>query len=234
MARRYWGSESPIGKRLRVVFGGQGEWMTVVGVAGDAATGGLTMDASEPLLYTFGPGYSPALVVRAAPGASPMPAVRAAVSALTPSLPPASVASVADVIARSASGPRFTMLLLTIFTALALVLAAVGLYGVLAYAVAQRSREIGIRMALGASSREIARSVVGQGLMLALAGVGLGLLGAVWATKLIADLLYGVQPTDAASFAIGALVLVVTALVACIVPTRRAVAVDPLVAIRAE
>ena len=234
MARKYWGHESPIGKRLRVVYNGQGDWATIVGVAADAATASLTMEATEPLLYFPGPGFSPALVVRAAPGVNPMPAVRAAVAALTPGAPPPEIASVVDVMAKSVAGPRFTMLLLTIFTALAVVLAAVGLYGVLAYAVAQRSREIGIRIALGASTGRIARGVVGQGVAFAVAGVGIGLVGAYWGTKLIAQLLYGVTRTDAASFTIGALVLVATALVACIVPTRRAVGVDPLVAMRAE
>ena len=234
LAQKYWGNASPLGKRLRVVYDGQGDWYTVVGVVGDAATTGLTIAAADPLLYMAGGGYSPALMVRVGPGASPMPAVRRAVSSLSPSLPPPELSNVEELLAKTAAGPRFTMILLTIFTALAVLLAAVGLYGVLAYAVAQRSREIGIRIALGASSGRIARSIVLQGLGFAVAGVIAGLVGAFWGTKLIAQMLYGVERTDPVSFTIGATVLVATALLACIVPTRRAVGVDPLVAMRAE
>lgn len=234
LAQKHWGNESPIGKRLRVVYDGQGDWYTVVGVVGDAATTGLTISAADPILYMAGAGYAPAVMVRVAPGASPMPAIRTAVSSLAPTLPPPEVTNVAEFMSKTAAEPRFTMILLTIFTGLAVLLAAVGLYGVLAYAVAQRSREIGIRIALGASSGTIARGVVGQGVAFAAAGVVIGLVGAFWGTKLIDKMLYGVTRTDAASFTIGAVVLVITALVACIVPTRRAVAVDPLVAMRAE
>lgn len=134
----------------------------------------------------------------------------------------------------SIAGPRFTMLLLAIFTMLALVLAAVGLYGVLAYAVAQRTREIGIRIALGATRRTIARAIVGQGALLATCGIIVGLAGAFWATKFIDKMLYGVSRGDPYSFAAGALLLFATAMAACLVPMRRAVGVDPLIAMRAE
>jgi len=136
--------------------------------------------------------------------------------------------------AKTIAGPRFTMLLLAAFAVLTLVLAAVGLYGVMAYTVAQRTREIGIRMALGAGRSEVARSVLRQGIRLALAGTAIGLALAAWGTKGLQQSLYGVERTDALSFAIGALVLLSTALLACIVPAQRAVSVDPLAAIRVE
>jgi putative ABC transport system permease protein len=144
------------------------------------------------------------------------------------------IESAEHTIAGSIAGPRFTMFLLTVFTLVALVLAAIGLYGVMAYAVTQRTREIGIRMALGAPQRSIARAVVARGVVLALIGAALGLGGAYWGTRLLTDMLYGVAPLDVASFAIGATVLIAAAIVACVVPTRRALAVDPITAIRAD
>jgi putative ABC transport system permease protein len=126
------------------------------------------------------------------------------------------------------------MLLLTLFTALALALAAIGLYGVLGYAVAQRTREIGIRVALGAPRTRIARSVIVGGIALALSGAAVGLGIARWGTKVIESQLFGVARSDSASFFAAAIVLVVAALLACVVPTRRALAVDPMTAIRAE
>jgi len=136
--------------------------------------------------------------------------------------------------AESISEPRFVMLLLTSFTVLALVLASVGLYGVMSYTVAQRTREIGIRIALGASGGRIARAVVGRAVALAFAGAAAGLIGAVWATKLIESSLNSVSRTDPASFAIGAMLLIGAAVAASVVPMRRAVSVDPVTAIRAD
>ena len=135
---------------------------------------------------------------------------------------------------RSMAGPRFTMALLVAFTVLALVLAAVGLYGVMAYAVAQQTREIGIRIALGATRSSIAKSVLSRGVVMALVGALVGTVGARWGTKLLENMLYGVTRTDGLSFAIGVAVLILTAVVACVVPMRRAVSVDPLVSIRAD
>ena len=162
------------------------------------------------------------------------PAIRRLVKAIDRQVPAPKVESVETYMSRSIARPRFTMVLLTVFTLLALLLAAVGLYGVMSYSVAQRTREIGIRIALGATHRRIANSVVRRGVALALVGVVVGLGAAYWGTRLVATMLYGVAPLDAASFATGAMVLIVTAIAACIVPTRRALAVDPIRAIRAE
>ena len=235
LAKKYWPGKSALGRRLRVVYGGKGEWKTIVGVVADAFTGGLTSEAAAPTLYMAGSDrFQPVLITRFTAGVDPVPTIRAIVTQLDPLLPPATVTNLDDAMERSIAGPRFTMMLLVVFTVLALVLAAVGLYGVMAYSVAQRTREIGIRIALGATRRDVARSVMWQGTALALLGAGIGLFGARWGSKLLEHMLYGVSRSDAMSFAIGALLLVGTAILACIVPMRRAVAVDPLVAIRAD
>jgi len=234
-AKKYWRGQSALGHRLRVVFNGRGEWMTIVGVVGDAFTSGLTMDATDPMLYVpFQGQYQPALIVRAAPGMNPIASVRQLIPAMNRQLPRPEVTNVEDAMSQSIAAPRFTMLLLVSFTVLALVLAAVGLYGVLAYAVAQRTREIGIRIALGATRRTIGRAIVTQGAVLAVGGIIIGLGGAYWATKFIEKMLYGVPRSDPYSFAAGALLLFGTAMLACLVPMRRAVSVDPLIAMRAE
>jgi putative ABC transport system permease protein len=236
MARKHWRRpDLAIGKRLRVAFNGQGDWLTVVGVAANASTGGLTADASAPMLYVGeGERHQPALIVRTNGGAAPIAALRGLVASMDRRLPPQTVTDVESALKDSVARPRFTMLLLTAFTVLALALAAVGLYGVMSYAVSQRTREIGIRIALGATRRNIARAVIGQGVMLAVCGIVIGLVGAHWATRLIEKMLYGIPRTDPASFAAGSIVLLATALLACVVPMRRAVAVDPLLAMRAE
>ena len=234
-AKKYWHGRSALGHRLRVVFNGNGEWMTIVGVVGDAFTSGLTMDASDPMLYVpFQGQFQPALIVRVKPGTNPIASVRQWIPAMNRQLPRPEVTSVEDAMSQSIAAPRFTMLLLASFTVLALVLAAVGLYGVLAYAVAQRTREIGIRIALGATRRAIGRTIVRQGALLAVYGIVIGLGGAYWATKFIEKMLYGVPRSDPYSFAVGALLLFGTAMLACLVPMRRAVSVDPLIAMRAE
>jgi putative ABC transport system permease protein len=235
LARKYWPGTSPLGHRLRVVYNGEGAWQRVVGVVANSSTGGLMSEASEPILYAPATGSSgPAVVVRVTRGVAPLPALRAAIRTIDPRLLPASITSIADVMRSSLAAPRFMMTVLTVFTLLAVALAAVGLYGVLAYTVAQRTREIGIRLALGATNGDVARVVLRQGLVLTSVGLVIGLAGARWATRLIGSMLYGVDRTDLASFALGAAVLLMTALVACVMPARRAVTVDPLTAMRAE
>jgi putative ABC transport system permease protein len=147
---------------------------------------------------------------------------------------PAPVSSAEETVSRSISGPRFVMLLLAVLTTLALVLAAVGMYGVMTYTVTQKTREIGIRVALGAPSGRIARSVLVTGAALAIAGSVIGLSFAAWGTKLIENQLYGVARSDIVSFMAAVIVLVGAALLACVVPTRRALSVDPITAIRAD
>jgi putative ABC transport system permease protein len=234
-ARKYWPQGSALGRRIRVVYKGQGDWMTIVGVVADALTSGLMGDASRPMMYLAGmDSYEPVVLVRVAKGTDPIPSLRTLVAQTDPRLPSATVTNVESVMQRSIARPRFTTMLLVTFTALALVLAAVGLYGVMAYAVAQQTREIGIRIALGATRSTIASAVLRRGVLMAASGAVVGALGARWASKLLESMLYGVGRTDPLSFAIGVFVLLMTALTACLVPVRRAVAVDPLTSIRAD
>jgi putative ABC transport system permease protein len=233
-AKKYWPGKSALGHRVRVVYKNS-DWRTIVGVAADALTGGLTGDASRPMLYTPATDlYRQALIVRVAPGFDPTSAVRSLVRQSDAALSPPNVTNIEDAMTRSMAGPRFTMALLVAFTVLALVLAAVGLYGVMAYAVAQQTREIGIRIALGATRSSIAKSVLSRGVVMAVVGALVGTVGAGWGTKLLENMLYGVTRTDGLSFAIGVAVLILTAVVACVVPMHRAVSVDPLVSIRAD
>jgi predicted permease len=235
MARKYWPNQSPIGHKLRVVsWGGKGDWKTIVGVVGDAFTTGLTREASKPMLYTP-PGFLRAVyVIRTTGDARIIPALGDVVASIDPHLPPPRVLSVEESMRKTIARPRFTMFLLMIFTIVAVGLAAIGLYGVLAYTVAQRTREIGIRVALGASRRAVARSVMRQGLALAGVGAVIGLVVARGGARLIASQLYGIQETDLLAFSGAAVLLVTIALVACVVPMRRALAVDPLIAMRAD
>lgn len=235
-ARSHWGPGSALGKKVRVAYQGHGAWQTIVGVAGDAATTGAGLSSTAPVLYSplAAPSLQEAVMVRTDGSVDLAPTIRTLVHAIDRQVPAPKVQSVEDFLSRSIARPRFTMVLLTVFTLLALILAAVGLYGVMSYSVAQRTREIGIRIALGATQGRIARSVVRRGVVLSLIGAIAGLGAAYWGTRLIATMLYRVTPLDTMSFATGALVLILTAVVACIVPTRRALGIDPIRAIRAD
>jgi putative ABC transport system permease protein len=235
-ARSHWGPGAALGKRVRVADETGGQWLTIVGVAADAQTTGAGLVSTAPFLYTplGAPSTHEALMIRTDAPVDLAATIRAITKSINQAVPAPQVQSVEDYVQRSIARPRFTMALLTAFTVLALILAAVGLYGVMAYSVAQRTREFGIRMALGAPAARIARSVVQRGVGLAVVGTAIGLCGAYWATRLVATLLYGVAPLDVTSFVVGAVVLLATAILACIVPARRALAVDPVTAIRAE
>ncbi len=239
MARRYFPNQDPIGKRIKQ--GGadrpQASWMEVVGVVGDVKYTGLDATAQatfyEP--YLQNPSRGMYLVVRGATDPLNLAStIRHEVWALDKDLPVTRLKTMEQLLYESVAEPRFRTLLLGIFAAVALVLASVGIYGVMAYAVTQRTNEIGIRMALGAQSRDILGLVVGQGLKLALIGVALGLAGAFAVTRALSTLLYGVSTTDAATFAGLALLLVAVALLACYIPARRAAKVDPMLALRCE
>ena len=161
-------------------------------------------------------------------------AVRKEIAALDSGVPVYQVATMDQLVRATVATERFDLFVLVFFAALALTLAAVGIYGVLAFGVSRRTREIGIRFALGAHPREVLRLVVRQGMQLVIAGILLGIAGALALTRLMASLLYGVSPTDPATFVAVSVFLAMVALIACYVPARRAMRVDPIVALRTE
>jgi len=243
-ARKHWGDASAIGHRVRIAqndLAGKDEqtsntvpWLTIVGVAHDASTTGPGLESGAPILYTAsGVTESSMLLVRTTGTAKTLAPVAGLLRTMGVRTAP-TIESTEEFLARSLSAPRFITLVLSLFTGLALTLAGVGLYGVMAYTVAQQTREIGIRVALGASGSRIARGVLGRGTFLAVLGAAIGLVAANWATKMIENQLHGVTRSDPLSLASGAIVLVLVAVIACVVPTRRALAVDPMTAIRAD
>ncbi|MFI5126300.1 MAG: FtsX-like permease family protein, partial [Candidatus Acidiferrales bacterium] len=171
--------------------------------------------------------------VRAVPLMS-VTAIREALHQVDPTEPLTQIETMDQVVSGSLKDWRFHAVLLGIFAALALVIAAIGVYGVISYSIAQRTHEIGIRLALGAQRRDVLRLVVSQGARLALAGIAVGVLAAIGLTRLMASLLYGVTPTDPVTFLAVAVLLLIVALVACYIPARRAMRVDPMVALRYE
>ena len=240
MARRYFPGGDAVGKHIRAGgFGPDDPWITIAGVAGDVKYNGLAADRA-PTIYVpyeqqaFWDGEMH-LAVRSSSGPeSLIAAVRREVQALDPGLPLASVKTGEELLASAVGRPRFQALLIGIFALVALLLAAVGIYGVISYSTAQRTHEIGLRMALGARSRDVLRLVLGQGMKLALLGTGLGVIGALSLTGLMKGLLFGVSATDPLTFALIAMLLAAVAILACYIPARRATRVDPMIALRCE
>lgn len=240
LAHHFWPREDPIGKRLKPGFSND-SWCTIVGVVGDAKQYRL----DEPTLpamylpYAQSPGdfmmRDVTLVVRTAlPLLTLVPAVRRAVGAVDPDLPVFDVATMEQLVYRSVSAPRFNTVLLGVFAALAVILATVGIYGMMSYSVSQRTHEIGVRMALGAREHDVLRQVIRQGMLRAAAGIGFGLAGALALTRFLSSLLYGVRATDPLTLAAVVLVVTAVALLASYLPARRAAKVDPMVALRHE
>ncbi len=236
LANQLFPGQDAVGHRLKLVNPEQPDtWRTIVGVAGDVKYRGPEQD-SQPAIYTpFA--QTPFLwlyvMVRANGPMEPlMRSVRALVPAVRPSLTAGNLRPMTEVTAQGVAEPRFHMALVASFALLALLLAAIGIYGVLAYSVTQRTHEIGVRMALGAGGRDVMGLVVREGLTLAVAGVALGLAGAAALTRLMAGLLFGVTALDPLTFGIGAAVLLGVAAVACYVPARRATRVQPITALR--
>ena len=236
LARAFWPTESPIGARIRLGPNPNDPWNTVVGVVGDVRMG--VAGDSRPTAYVsarqdhWG---GMAIVVRTM--MDPMtllPAVRREVRAIDPTIPVAEARSMKQVQTMELTDRRLPMQLMGAFAVLALLLAAVGVYGVMAYSVAARTREIGVRVALGAQPRSVFGMVLRQGLGAAAVGLTVGLLGALALGRLLTSLLYGVTPTDATTFIAVAGGLLAVVLAACLVPARRAVRVDPLEALRSE
>jgi putative ABC transport system permease protein len=238
MARKYWPDEDPLGKRI-TFEGAQGSprWREIVGIVGHVKHKGLEGESRVQyyIPYQQRPTGNMYLVVRT--GGDPTSvsgAVRGAVLGIDRDLPVFRVKTMEQYVADSMAQRRFAMFVFGIFAVIALVLAAVGLYGVMAYSVTQRTHEIGVRMALGARSRDVVSLVVRQGMTLAGIGLVAGLGAAYGLTRLMETLLFGVNARDLSVFGLIAVVLTAVAAVACFLPARRATRVDPLVALRYE
>jgi putative ABC transport system permease protein len=236
MADRFWPNQDPIGKRF-AHNDDPPKWMTVVGVVGDVLEYGLDQAAAPEAYFPEFQEQNSGMTVLVRTARNPLgqlTALGGALRDLDSQIPLDNPRELSEVVRDSSSQQRFLALLLGLFSGLAVVLAAIGIYGVIAYWVAQRTHEVGIRMALGAGWREVMSLVLGEGLRMALAGVGVGLAGAWGLTRFMASLLYGVRPTDPLTFAAVSLFLVLVALAACYIPARRATKVDPMVALRYE
>jgi len=241
--RHYFPNEEPLGRRLKPGPPGRiwkNQRLTsfeIVGVARDVKFGGLAA-TSEPAYYlpaAQAPLADMTLLVRTTNDPkSIIAAVRQSVWSIDPNQPIANVYTLEQIVSDSIAQPRLNMVLMMLFGGLALLLSAVGIYGLLSYAVTQRTQELGIRMALGANVGDVLKLVLKQGMLLAVIGEAIGLAAAFALTRLLRGLLFGVTPTDTGIFAGVVVVLTLTALVACWVPARRATKVDPLVALRYE
>jgi putative ABC transport system permease protein len=237
--RQYFQNEDPIGKRIRWARNPQIEWITIVGVVGDVKHFGLDLP-EQPALYSPYTQINPwkrwmSIAARTEGNPNAMTqSIKQEIWKVDPQLPVTRVETMSEMAAESFAARRFNMSLLTLFAGLALVLAAIGIYGVMSYAVTQRTQEIGIRMALGARTFDVLRLVLRNGMTLVLIGIALGLVGAFALTRLMVTLLFGVTPTDTLTIGLVSVVLIGVAFLACFIPARRATKVDPLVALRYE
>jgi putative ABC transport system permease protein len=241
--RRYWPKENPIGKRFTfgppdgVTDTTQNQWIEIVGVVGHAAHEGLDADPRVQLYLSYRQTARPAMAVAVRTQGNPeryVNLVRDAVRSVDPDQPISNIARMDELLSRSVGERRLSMMLLSLFSGIALVLASVGIYGVMSYSVTERSRELGVRIALGADRSDVLRLVLRQGMRLAILGIGIGLAAALALTRLIESQLYGVTATDPTTFVLVAGVLAATALVANLIPAIRATRLDPAVVLREE
>jgi putative ABC transport system permease protein len=236
MARAHWGDQTPVGQRLR--FGGP-QWRTVIGVVGDVRHEGLSAEPKPEMYVPFAQApnveSTPTIVVRTAIDPVAMTsALRAAVAVTDTAVPLDRVTTMEQLVSASVGQPRFRTFLLAALSMLAMVMAVVGIYGVTNYTVVQRTREFGIYLAVGATTGDVLRLVLGQAAVLILSGLAVGLLASLALTRLIAGWLYGVAPLDLQTFGAVALVLFAVACLASYIPARRATRIDPMVALRYE
>jgi predicted permease len=240
MANRYWPNQDPVGKRIKI--GNQDSkspWFAVKGVIKDSAQSALDQGIRPEIYFSMGQMAGRYrrmnLAVRTSVDPkSTLAAIQSAIREVDKDQPVYQVQTIDELIGDSVGTRRFALTILILFAALALVLAVSGIYGVISYSVTQRTQEIGIRMALGARAADVLRLVLGQFMRLTVVGVALGLIGAFLATRLMTSLLFGVTPTDVTTFVLVSVGLSLVALVACLIPARRATRVDPLVALRYE
>jgi len=233
LARQFFSQEDPLGRRMTI----GGVLRTVIGVAGDAKYEGLGTPVGPQVYVPHSQSPYPGmrLVVRTTVEPTSLTSsIRTQIQAIDTEEGPTRIAPMTQLLAESLAQPRFNAFLTSLFAVLAFILAAIGIYGVINYDVTQRTSEIGIRMALGAQAGDILRLVLRQGVLLTLTGLALGLIGAFALTRFLTQLLFEVHPVDPATYLIVALLLTVVAMVACLIPSRRAARVDPLVALRYE
>ena len=236
-ARRFWKDGNPLGRRVRFSEAATAPWFTVVGVAGEVHMRGPRGESrSEVYLpYWQFPELGTNVVLKTVGRPESLAApLRQAVRDVDAEIPVAGITAMSSIVADSIDQPRFFALLIGVFAAAALALAAIGVYGVIAYTVAQRTNEIGVRMALGAGRRDVFALVVGDGLKLTALGVAVGLAAAGAVSASLGSLLYGVEPLDPPTFAAMTLAIVAASALACLLPARRAARVDPMIALRTE
>jgi putative ABC transport system permease protein len=240
LAEELWPDTDPIGRRIRIAGGDDNPMRTIVGVVEDVRHDGLHLPVTRQVYLPHDQSHYPepsvVLLVRARPGVEPTslaPQIRDQIRATDPRQPVTRVQSYASLVADSVATRRFTLVLLSVFGVTALLLAVIGLYGVLAYIVTQRHREIGLRVALGAGRREIRALIVRQGMTPAAAGLVAGLLLSVAGSRLIESMLYGTAPTDVLTLVAVGVVMMLSALMACVLPARSAARVDPAITLKA-
>jgi len=244
-ARRFFTNQNAVGKHLRLI--GEKEWCTIIGIAADVRGYDLRQTVPEwmdgTMYVPYGPGATLAdghipvemtLIVRSAGNQQLEESLRSSASSLSNDTPIGELKPMPVILSDAVSAPRAVTSLFSAFAAVALVLGIVGIYGVISFFVGQRTREIGVRMALGAQPRDVLKLVVREGLSLTLVGVVVGLAAAFALTRFLGSLLYGVGATDPLNFAAVAVLFAIVALAACYIPARRAMRVDPLVALRYE
>ena len=240
MARTFWPHQSAIGRRVRI-DSDQGTWIPVVGVVADMKNGGLEKPPGTELFipYELLPDVhgldSPNVVVTASVDPLSLTAgVRRVIASIDPSLPIAKLRTMDDVMAAASSRPRFLTLVLGMFSVLALALAAVGIYGVMSFSVEQRTTEFGIKMVLGAERRKLLHDVIGEGLLMGIIGIAVGIAGALVLTRSLEGLFFGIPQADLPSFALTAAILMTATIAACLFPAIRAVRIEPVTAVRYE
>jgi predicted permease len=237
LARRYWPGQDPLGQQLKFGFGVGQQGVTIVGVVGDIKSDGFDT-ASVPHIYVHMRQFAPVnavVFIRSKGDVEHLgESVRQVVEKVDPNLPVHSISSMDQIISRSMADRRFALELLGIFAAVALLLAAIGIYGVMSYSFSQRTHEVGIRIALGAQRLDILRMALGEGMRIVVIGLAAGLIGAAIVTRLFRSMLFEVAPADPTTFVAVSSILAAVALLACYLPAKRATRVDPLVALREE